>query len=61
MVSTMSGPLLETTQDGTQTKVTHPIPESNQGRRVGRQGLYRARHGDESTWNFNFLNLWDGL
>ena len=41
---------------GQNTKDTHPIPgqklkfltprESNPGRRVGNQGLYRPRHGD---------------
>ena len=53
VVSTMSGPPPETTHGRTQTKDTHPIPgqilkfrESNLGHRVGRQGLYRPRHGD---------------
>ena len=66
VLSTMSGSPPKTTQDRTQTKDTHPIPrqklkfltppELNPGRRAGRQGLYRPRHGDELKKNSRYQN-----
>ena len=58
VVNTISVPPPETTQDKTQTKNTRPVPglklkflippviEPGTPRLVGRQGLYRPRHGD---------------
>ena len=56
VLSTMSWSPPETTQDRTQTKDIQPIPGEKlkfltppgiePGLRVGRQGLYRPRHGD---------------
>ena len=65
-VFTMAGPPPKTTQDRTQRTHTQSQDrnynswsrrESNPGRRVGRQGLYRPRHGDDLKYFYLDLHI----